>query len=170
MAATFGHRGSSPFVFTSNRFENRIYSFGQSAFVIAGSKMWFDSIFSDVETSYVRKCAFYSVRGLDKHFAILDEDKQRGAILGSFLSDIPFLCDSTCVSGNVIVALHFRKNGDHDLVGGIAFELGELFVETMRSFGGNGAGVIVEVSRRFRRDYFSGLRLNRDECREAERD
>lgn len=161
MAATFGHRGSSPFVFTSNRFENRIYSFGQSAFVIAGSKMWFDSIFSDVETSYVRKCAFYSVRGLDKHFAILDEDKQRGAILGSFLSDIPFLCDSTCVSGNVIVAFHFRKNRDDNLVRSVPFELCELFVETVSSIFRNHTGVIIEVSRRFRRNDFGGESADR---------
>src|SRR5437868_7330569 len=48
---------ASPFVFASNRFEDRIDPVDQPAFVIVVTKTRFDPVFGDVEGSQVRKRA-----------------------------------------------------------------------------------------------------------------
>jgi hypothetical protein len=59
------------------------------------------------------------------------------------LTDAPRLCDALRIVRDVRVALHLRKNGDHDLIGGFALELRELLVETLGRFPCNNASVIV---------------------------
>ncbi len=82
--------------------------------------------------SRVWQCTFQTVADLDEHFAVLSENKQDDTVALLFLSDAPGLRDTLRVSGNVVIALHFRINGDDNLVRSVAFELRELFVETQR--------------------------------------
>ena len=44
------------------------------------------------------------------------------------------LCDALCVISDIRVALHFRENGNHDLVGSVSFELSKLLVESRCGF------------------------------------
>src|SRR6266403_1583026 len=118
---------------------------------------------SDVECRRVRQRAFQAVADLDNHLAVLDEHKKNHTITPLLLADAPRLCHALCVIGDIRVALHFRKNRDHDLVGSLSLELSKLFVEPRCGFLGNNAGVIVEVRARRYRDQFRGVRADREQ-------
>ena len=96
--------------------------------------MRFDPVFSDIERGNVGKRAFQTVANLNEDLAVLRENEQYDAVALFFLSNAPGLRDSLGVSSNVVVALHLWKDRDHDLVRRFALELGELFVESQRSF------------------------------------
>jgi hypothetical protein len=64
------------------------------------------------------------------------------------LAHAPRLCHALCVIRDIRVALHFRKNRDHHLVGSFSLELSKLLVKARCGFFRNNAGVIVEVTRR----------------------
>ena len=113
---SFCNRFSSACVFSANRLKDRIDPFGESAFVIVVPKMWFDPMFGDVECSNVWKRAFEAVARLDEHFPVLGKDEQDDTVALFFLSNTPRLRDALRVSRNVIIALHFRKHRDHNLV------------------------------------------------------
>ena len=91
-------------------------------------------IFSDVERGDVRQRAFQSVADLDVHFAVAFKNEQDHAVALLFLSDAPRLRDPLSVIFDRGVALHFRKHRDHDLIGSLALELGQLLVEAQRGF------------------------------------
>ena len=118
---------------------------------------------SDVECRRVRQRAFQAVADLDEHLAVLDEHKKNHTITPLLLADAPRLCHALCVIGDIRVALHFRKNRDHDLVGSITLELSKLFVEPRCGFFRNNAGVIVEVRARRCRNHFRGVRADRQQ-------
>ena len=84
--------------------------------IIVIPKVWFDSAFGNVERSRVRERAFQTVADLDEHFAVLNKDEQDGAVTFSLLTDAPRLRDTLRVSRDLIVALHFWKNRDENLV------------------------------------------------------
>src|SRR5437763_3088930 len=117
---------------------------------------------SDVECRRVRQRAFQAVADLNNHLAVLDEHKKNHPITPLLLADAPRLCHTPCVIGDIRVALHFRKNRDHDLVGSITLELSKLFVEPRCGFFRNNVGVVVEITVGLRRDDFCGQRV-RDE-------
>src|SRR4029453_7932997 len=102
--------------------------------VIAAAKMRLDFVFGDVESGYVRQRAFQAVTDLDKHFSILNEHKKNDAIPALLLTNTPCLGDTLGIVRDVRVALHLRKDRDHDLIGSFALELRQLFIEAMRSF------------------------------------
>ena len=132
--------------------------------------MRFDPVFGDIERGQIRERAFQTVTCLNEHLPVLREDEEHNAVALSFLSNTPRLGDALRVIRNLRVTLHFGKDRDHNLVGSFAFELGKLFVETERGVFCNHSGIIVEVSRWFRRNDFRRLRMDRDKRRETERD
>ena len=115
---------------------------------------------SDVECRRVRQRAFQAVADLDKHLAVLDEHKENHTITPLLLADAPRLCHALCVISDIRVALHFRKNRDHHLVGSFSLELSKLLVEARCGFFRNNAGVIVEVTR----PAFGGITSAANEC------
>src|SRR2546430_15828997 len=98
---------------------------------------------SDVECRRVRQRAFQAVADLDEHLTILDEHKKNHTITPLLLADATRLCHALCVISDIRVALHFRKNRDHYLVGSISLELCKLFVETRFGFFRNNVSVSV---------------------------
>ena len=109
---------------------------------------------SNVEGGRVWQRAFQAVADLDKHLAVLNEHKKNHAIAALLLSDTPRLCHALCVISDIRIALHFRKNRDHHLVGSVSFELSKLFVKTRCNFFRNNTGIIIEVRGRLRRNHF----------------
>src|SRR3989442_10736329 len=96
--------------------------------------MRFDAVFGDVEPSDVWQRAFQTVADLDENLSILREDEQHHPVTLFLLSNAPCLRDALRVSGNIVVALHFWKHRDHDLIGSLTFELRELFIEAISGF------------------------------------
>ena len=117
---------------------------------------------SDVECRRVRQRAFQTVADLDEHLPVLNEYKKNYTVAPLLLADAPRLCDALCVIGDIRIALHFRKNRDHHLVGSLSLELSKLFVEPRCGFFRNNVGVVVEITVGLRRDDFCGQRV-RDE-------
>src|SRR5689334_12831866 len=143
-------------VFASRCLEDRINSFGQPALIIVVSKVRLDPMLGNVECREVGQRAFQAVTDLNEHLSVLDEHEQHDAVALIFLPHAPGLRDALRVRGDVVVALHFWKHRDHNLVRSFAFELGELIVKTAGRVFRNYARVIVEVSRRFLRNDFGG--------------
>src|SRR5437762_8418691 len=121
--------------------------------------MRFDFVFGYIERSNVGQRAFQAVTDLDKHLAVLNEDKKHSSIAPVFLADAPCLCDALRVICNIRVALHLRKDRHHDLIGCFALKLRKLFVEAQRGGFGNHTGVIVEIACRFRRNDSRSLQV-----------
>src|SRR5438094_2802255 len=114
---------------------------------------------SDVECRRVRQRAFQTVADLDEHLPVLDEYKKNYTVAPLLLADAPRLCHALCVISDIRVALHFRKNRDHHLVGSVPLELSKLLVEGRCGFFRNNAGIIIEVRARRWRNYFCGKRV-----------
>ena len=124
---------------------------------------------SDVECRRVRQRAFQTVADLDEHLPVLNEYKNNYTVAPLLLADAPRLCDALCVIGDIRIALHFRKNRDHHLVGSLSLELSKLFVEPRCGFFRNNAGVIVEVRARRCRNHFPGVRADREQCERGQK-
>src|SRR5437667_12865481 len=122
------------FVLTTNRLADQIDSSGEAALVIAVSEIWLDVVCANVIGSDVWHGAFQAISDLDRYLAILGEHKEHYAIAPFLLADAPSLCDALRVVRDIRVALHLRKNGDHDLIGRFALELRKLLVETLGRF------------------------------------
>ncbi len=58
---------------------------------------------------------------------------------------MPGFLDSKCVVGNVRIRLHFRIDGNDDLIGCVSLKLIELLVELIRVGLRNDVGVIVKI-------------------------
>ena len=71
---------------------------------------------TNIERGDVRQGAFQSVAHLNRGPAIVDKNKKDNAVALVFLTDAPALGDALRISGNVIGALHFRKDRNYDLV------------------------------------------------------
>ncbi len=169
----FGDGLSRPLVLAADCLADQVNPGGETGLIVAISEKRFDVVLGNVERGDVRQGAFETVTDLNKHLAILDEDEERNAIAALFLTHAPRLCHALGVICDIRVTLQFRKNRDHDLVGGFPLELRELLVETLGDFLGNDARVIVEVTVRFRRNHFRGLRMKcqqRGKRRDATRD
>src|SRR5947209_1029222 len=103
-------------VFAARCFEDRIDSVGEAAFIILVSKAWLDPVLSNVECSDVGERAFQTVTDLNEHLPVLSEHEQHNAVPIVLLTDAPRLGNALRVCSNVIVALHFWKYRDHNLV------------------------------------------------------
>ena len=143
-------------VFAADRVADCIDADAQAVFVIATDELRFHLILGDVERRYIRQRPFQAVADLNDHLAILDEHEQDDSVAFILLSDAPRFRDALSVGRNVVVALHFRKNCDHDLVGSVAFELREFSIKLFGLRLRNQAGVIVEIVRGLRRNDFCG--------------
>lgn len=141
-------------VFGADRVADRIDANAQSVFVIASDELRFHLILGDVERRHIRQRAFQTVADLNDHLAVLDEHEQDDSVAFILLSDAPRFRDALSVGRNVVVALHFRKNRDHDLIGSIALELREFSIKLFGHGLRNQAGVIVDVVRGLGRNDF----------------
>ncbi len=103
-------------VLAANGFENRINPNPESGFVVAGRELRLHLILRDVECRHVRQRALQAVANLNNHFAIFDKHEQNHAAAFVFLPDAPRLGNALGVGRDLVVALHFLKNCDHDLV------------------------------------------------------
>ena len=105
--------------------------FGIQAAVSAGL-----GVFSlgDLLRGGVGQRSFEPVIGVQIHLAVLHKDEQDCAVSAISLANAPRLRDTLRVIFDRGIALHFRKNRDHDLIGSVAFELRELFIQAARSF------------------------------------
>jgi len=56
---------------------------------------------------------------------------------------------------------HCPPDSDYNLIGGFPFKLRQLFVKTLSRSRRNDTGVIVEITARFRRNCFGGVRDDR---------
>ena len=89
---------------------------------------------------------------------IVHENEKDDAIVSSLLPDL--LCLESAL-GKVFdrtLRRHFPPDSDYNLIGGFALKLRQLFVETLGRPRQNDAGVIVEITIRFRRNCFGGVR------------
>src|SRR4029077_3925442 len=77
------------FVFSGDRFADRIDSDLQAALIIAGDKLRLDLVLSDIEGCEIRQRALQTVADLDVHFAVLDEHEQDDAVPFVFLAHFP---------------------------------------------------------------------------------
>src|SRR6266496_440657 len=116
---------------------------------------------SDVVSDDVWQNPFQAVADLDRYLAVLNECKKNDPVTVPFLTDFPSLSYTLSVVRNIRVALHLRKDRNHDLVRRFALKSGKLFIETLRCGFGNDASVIIEIPIRFRRNDFCGLGLCR---------
>src|SRR5262249_30985540 len=133
-AMLLGNGLSRPFVFAADRLKDQIDPGCQASLIISGPEKLLDVTLSDVECCRVRQRAFQAVADLDKHFAVMDKHKKNHAVAPLFLAHAPRLCHALRVIGDIRVALHFGKNCDHHLVGGVSLELRELLVKPINSF------------------------------------
>src|SRR5438105_2646850 len=163
----FRNRLTRSLVLAANRLKDRIDSGGDPTFVIAIAKLRFDSVFGDVERGDVGQCAFQAVTDLDKHFAILNENKKDNAIATFLLADAPSLGDALRVICDIGVALHLREDRNHHLIRRFPLKLGKLFIETQCHGFGDNAGVIVEIPVRFWRNDFRRWGLCCQQCKES---
>src|SRR4051812_48448715 len=88
------------------------------------------------------------------HLAVLHKNKKDRAVVFPLLTDAPLLFDPEGVIENVRVTLHLRIDGDDDLVGSLALELRELFIESERLVFWDDVRVVVEIRGRLRRKDF----------------
>lgn len=103
-------------VFATDRLEDRINPIGESALVVTLAKARVDTALANVERGNVWQRAFQSVADLNRGLAIGDENEQDDAVALVLLPNGPGVSDPLAIGGNVIVALHFWKHGDHNLV------------------------------------------------------
>lgn len=149
---------AAPFIFATDRFTDQLNTHGEAAFIIALTKVRINMPGPNLEGRSVRQCSFKSVADLDRHFSVLDECKKHNPIPpAAILSpDAPSLGDALGVVFDGGTAFHFAEDGNHDLVGSLAFELRELGVELKGGFLRNNAGIIVEIVARLGRNDFDG--------------
>src|SRR5262249_16375248 len=114
---------SRPFVLATDRLKDQIDSCCEASLIIADPKQWLDVTLCYVECRRVGQRAFKAVANLDKHLPVLNEDEKHDTIPALLLPNTPSLCHALCVISEIRVALHFRKNRDHDLIGRFPLEL-----------------------------------------------
>lgn len=113
--------------------------------------------FDDAEAFGVGEAGFEAVADFDAHFAVLDEDEEDGAVVFVFEAGAPGLEEAVGVVFDAGVGLHLGVDGDQELVGGVALELGERFVELGGDGGGDDVGCVVEEGFGGRGDDFGGV-------------
>ena len=88
---------------------------------------------------------------------IVDKDKENSAVVPPLLPDLPSLKSALGEVFNRTLRRHRQPDGDDNLIGGLAFKLRELFIETLRCSGRDHASIIVEIMIGLWRDRFRGL-------------
>ena len=123
----------------------------------------------NLESRGVRQGSLKSVADLDRHFSVINEGEKHNPVPpAAILSpDAPSLSDALGVVFDGGTAFHFAEDGDHDLVGSLAFELGELGVELKGGFLRNNAGIIVEIVTWLGRNDFDGVRGRDEKCEDG---
>ena len=129
---------------------------GQTSGIIPRFETRLDFILGDLFAKRIRQDAFQAVADLQKHLAILNEDKQYDAVVLGLLPNPPGARDADGVIIDGRIGLHLRINRDPDLVAGRAFEAFQLRVELVRRGGVDDVRVIIKVMIRRGRNNFSG--------------
>lgn len=112
------NRGAGPLVFSVNRGDDRIDPGLQTTCVVSRFEMWLDLIFSDLFAGRIGQRAFQAVADLNKHLAVLYEDKENDAIVFALLPHAPGPSHTNRVIVDGRLRLHLWINGHDHLVAG----------------------------------------------------
>src|SRR5262249_24502867 len=132
---------SSSLVLAANCFEDEIDPSSKAAFKVSCAEGRRNSIANNLVAGDVGKGPFQPVARLDPHAVIVDKNKENSAIVPPLLPHLPGLKSALGKVFNRTLRRHGPPDGDDDLIGGLAFKLRELFIETLRCSGRNHASV-----------------------------
>ena len=138
----------------------------------AGAKVGLELVLDDGVRYGVGQRTFQSIADFDAQRAVGHEDEQHRAVVALFLADTPSLGGPHGEVFQSGAARQARVNGDDELVGRVALELGETCVQGARAINRDVVGVIVEMRRGSRRCRSGGAggRYDGDERESRERD
>src|SRR5690242_13190494 len=148
---------SGPLVLTANSLEDEVDAGTDPAFEIIGPESRGHSVANDFVTGNVGKRPFQAVPRLDTHAMVVDEDEEDDTVVSPLLSELPRLKRPLGEILDRTLRWHFPPDCNHDLIGGLAFELRQLFIETLGRARRNHAGVIIEVTIGPRRNGFRSM-------------
>ena len=137
---------SGPLVLTTYSLKDEFDARTDPAFEIIGSESRRHSVANDFVAGDIGECPFQAVPRLDPHAMVVDEDEEDDTVVPSLLSDLPRLKRPLGEIFDRTLRWHFPPDRNHDLIGGLAFKLRQLFIETLCRAGRNNAGVIIEVA------------------------